>query len=374
MRILFSGPRFHANYNGMIGGLLNRGHEVGFISLYDDFRYCHYSQIEKFSYRKKINWTHHLIKYFGRLKVLPPGLRYIVSISEVRSHFNCFKPDVIILRDFTWANLVLLLIAKKNNIPVVLYNLNEYNIVGSCYKNWFLRYLDNHYFQKLRITPVRFGNEKDYLEGQGVYFFDFPVYQPFAYRNGVAKAGPKLKVCTIGKLDQERKRNIDLVAQCYDLLISGRIELTIIGAVRDLNNEVYISLKRQIKGLPNINLVENIPNDKCRNILAEQDLFLFPAVEEPLGYAILEAMASGLPVICSDTCGIGSVIVDYYNGFILRGKELSLLVPRIIEVIDNPKLLNELKQNVLKTIDERHLPDQFAGWFEKLYFEMIKIN
>ena len=47
-------------------------------------------------------------------------------------------------------------------------------------------------------------------------------------------------------------------------------------------------------------------------------MFVLPSRVEPWGQVIVEAAASGLPVICSQDCGAGVELVrDYHTGFII---------------------------------------------------------
>lgn len=69
-------------------------------------------------------------------------------------------------------------------------------------------------------------------------------------------------------------------------------------------------------------------------ILQTADLFLFPSYQEGLPMALLEAMASGLPVICSDIRGsrdlMGDILsqddsISLCSGGIMVKKQMTLL-------------------------------------------------
>jgi glycosyltransferase involved in cell wall biosynthesis len=50
-------------------------------------------------------------------------------------------------------------------------------------------------------------------------------------------------------------------------------------------------------------------------VLAEQGVFVLPSHWEPWGLVVLEACASGLPVICTEACGSSVELVrSFYNG------------------------------------------------------------
>jgi UDP-glucose:(heptosyl)LPS alpha-1,3-glucosyltransferase len=50
---------------------------------------------------------------------------------------------------------------------------------------------------------------------------------------------------------------------------------------------------------------------------AAADSFVFPSVNDPFGLVVLEAMASGLPVFCSDRAGASELITPGKDGFVI---------------------------------------------------------
>ena len=73
----------------------------------------------------------------------------------------------------------------------------------------------------------------------------------------------------------------------------------------------------------------------------EADLFVSPSVSDLHPYTVLEAMASGTPVIVSDRCGVSAVVDHGVNGFMYPYDDVDSLVERIRWCHDHPE---ELKQ------------------------------
>jgi glycosyltransferase involved in cell wall biosynthesis len=67
-------------------------------------------------------------------------------------------------------------------------------------------------------------------------------------------------------------------------------------------------------------------------MMAGFDVFLLPSRYEGLPYALLEAAASGLPIITTDVGGAGVVVRDGENGYVLPEQNVEQLADLLIEL------------------------------------------
>ena len=79
--------------------------------------------------------------------------------------------------------------------------------------------------------------------------------------------------------------------------------------------------------------------DSVDAILSDIDIFVFPSLQESFPYAILEAMASGLPIIASNVGGIPEQIVDRETGLLIPPSDSRAIADSIIWLLDNPELM-----------------------------------
>jgi glycosyltransferase involved in cell wall biosynthesis len=56
---------------------------------------------------------------------------------------------------------------------------------------------------------------------------------------------------------------------------------------------------------------------ETRDILAKSDLFVWPAINEAFGMAMLEAQASGLPVLAGDAGGVSGIVSNGLTGWLV---------------------------------------------------------
>ncbi len=68
---------------------------------------------------------------------------------------------------------------------------------------------------------------------------------------------------------------------------------------------------------PNVNFLGFADDDKLAELYRTNDLFVFPTLFEGMPTVVLEAMATGMPVVVSDT-GATRELVDNQNGFLIE--------------------------------------------------------
>jgi glycosyltransferase involved in cell wall biosynthesis len=73
-------------------------------------------------------------------------------------------------------------------------------------------------------------------------------------------------------------------------------------------------------------------NDICK-VFASSDIFLFPSTADTLGLVVLEAQASGLPVVVMDQGGPMEVMEDGKTGFVCKANIMDDFVEKVSRLI-----------------------------------------
>ncbi len=95
-------------------------------------------------------------------------------------------------------------------------------------------------------------------------------------------------------------------------------------------------------------------------------IFVLPSLYETFGLAILEAMASGLPIVTTRTGGIPELVEDGSNGMLVGPRNHEALAEAIIKLLSDPDLsLGMSKRNPVKA--KRYSWESVAESIEGIY-------
>lgn len=86
-------------------------------------------------------------------------------------------------------------------------------------------------------------------------------------------------------------------------------------------------------------------SNEIDRILCFSDLFLLPSQTESFGLAALEAMASSVPVISSNSGGLSEVNKDGFSGYLSTVGNVSEMTEKALKILKNDDSLNQFKLN-----------------------------
>tara|TARA_B110000503_G_scaffold120877_1_gene183929 strand:- start:4648 stop:5793 length:1146 start_codon:yes stop_codon:yes gene_type:complete len=100
------------------------------------------------------------------------------------------------------------------------------------------------------------------------------------------------------------------------------------------------------------------------------DLFLLPSATESFGLAALEAMASGVPVVASNTGGLPEVIEHGVSGFLHDVGDIESMAQSAMSVLDNPSYLAQFKAQAIQH-SERFNIANILPRYEAIYARLV---
>ena len=106
-------------------------------------------------------------------------------------------------------------------------------------------------------------------------------------------------------------------------------------------------------------------------VYASSDIFVFPSLTDTFGNVVLEAMASGIPVIAANEGGPKNIVRHGENGYLIEPKKEAKFNEKINDLIDNSELYAELKGNALSYARELNW-DNIVGQLDEKYRSLIE--
>jgi len=170
-------------------------------------------------------------------------------------------------------------------------------------------------------------------------------------------------------LKNKPKDRIEILVVCY-LLKRKRVDLVIQSIKQLLDNGEQNFILRIVGDGPQRHSLENLVKElKISKFVVFEGLVensniskyyenahIFVNMSESEGFATicLEAMSSGLSVISSKVGGFSDIIKSSYNGYLVDQGDVDGLTKYILDLINNPKLLDSISKNARLTIEKEY--------------------
>lgn len=128
-------------------------------------------------------------------------------------------------------------------------------------------------------------------------------------------------------------------------------------------------LCRELKTGDDVISLGNVQNPN--EVLAVADLFLLTSETESFGLSALEAMASRVPVISTNTGGLSEVNIHGVTGFLSNVGDVDDMAANAMKILSDDKVLEQFRKNAyeqaMKFEIEKILPQ-----YEKVYEKVLK--
>ena len=113
-----------------------------------------------------------------------------------------------------------------------------------------------------------------------------------------------------------------------------------------------------------------IPAERMQELYAEHDIFVFPSLMEGLPSVLLEAMAGGMPVITTETCGMPDVVEDNFNGLLIAPADAGALEEAVVRLASSEELRSRLGGAAREGM-RRYTWERAGRELEALFFRVV---
>lgn len=243
----------------------------------------------------------------------------------------------------------------KTYAPVVTFSINESDVITSVSKN--LREETYKHFDIEKEIRVIY----NFVDARRFHRHErcTPCGQ------ALAPEGEKIVVHVSNFRPIKRVKDVVLIfKKIHDTLPS---KLMLIGDGPD--RPLIENLCRELGICQDIRFIGKQEN--LEDVLSCSDLFLLPSAYESFGLAALEAMASEVPVISSNTGGLPEINIQGETGFLSPVGDVDGMAEQAIQLLSNETLLKKFRKQAYKQA-QRFDISRIVPRYEDLYEETIR--
>jgi glycosyltransferase involved in cell wall biosynthesis len=168
-------------------------------------------------------------------------------------------------------------------------------------------------------------------------------------------------VLYVGRLDAEK--GVDLLIDAWHLLQSPDATLLLVGDGPERQKLEQLATS----GVNRTPIRFEGPSTDVHRYYAAADVFVLPSRSEGLSNALLEAMASGLPVVATDVGGNRQVIDTPLIGKLVAPSDPRSLRDAIAQLLANPAMRRAMGQSARAHVQAAYSIEGMLDCYERLY-------
>ena len=292
----------------------------------------------------------------------------------VLARLRAFQPDLIHLFSPFSLGMMGMMAGALCNVPVIANYQTDLPAYTESYGYGFLRqttigllrYLHNGCHLTLApsratLTELRqWGLRRTRLWERGVDTERFTPSRRNAEWRARLLAGRddnRLLALYVGRMAKEKH-----LETLRDLAREPGIALTLVGGGNHLPE-----IKPALAG-SDAHFAGYLVGDDLANAFASADVFVFPGPEETFGQVVLEAMASGLPVIVTDRGGPQTLVAEGHNGYVCPVDDAAAFAERVRRLRDDPALRQCMSREARHSAEDRPwlaIMQQLEGYYRE---------
>lgn len=146
------------------------------------------------------------------------------------------------------------------------------------------------------------------------------------------------------------RKGMFYLAEGFRLLVKRvpTVSLTIAGCLES-ESTIQMSFAPEVRD--RVSVIPFVTRAEMPGLYAKHDIFVFPSLVEGMPLTLLEAMATAMPVVTTNVCGMADVVEDGVNGLLIPpadAESLAAVVERLCNSAELRKQLGSTAQETMK--------------------------
>jgi len=197
---------------------------------------------------------------------------------------------------------------------------------------------------------------------------DIPKLSSIASRASVrARLGIKSEPLIVTAIRLVKRKGPENLVAAFSRVLKSMPEakLAIAGKGPEYTNLRMMIMKLGIEN--SVFMLGFLPHERVLDLMAAADVFVLPSMVEACPFALLEAMAVGVPAICTRTGGTPEIVENGVNGLMVPPANDGALADAILKILNNHKLAEQLRKNGSSTVSKKFTWERTAKQTLALY-------
>ncbi len=386
-----------------ITGLMDRGHDVEIIAQINPCESKVHSDVERYRLMKKVHYINMSQNKIERILKVPyllaanlhknpvkilkslNVLEYGIDALSLRLFYTCvfslnFQEKFDVIHCHHGPNGIVGIYLKSNGVGSrVVTHFHGYDISGyilkrgiGVYKRLFMEgdaFLAVSDSIKKKLVESGCKEEKILVHHMGIDL------NKIKYSERKIQSKEYVKILTVGRLTEKKGHEYALKA-IADVIKTHKDISYIIAGDGPLKGKLE-SLASSLGITGNVEFFGAIDQDELLKLYEQAHIFILPSVtardgdQEGAPVVLMEAQASGIPVISTLHSGIPEVVVDGKSGFLVPEKDADALADKINYLIEHPEIWPELGRAGRTTVEEKYDINKLNDRLIEVYAQLV---
>jgi glycosyltransferase involved in cell wall biosynthesis len=182
--------------------------------------------------------------------------------------------------------------------------------------------------------------------------------------------GEHQSVLAVGRLDDPRK-NITMLMHAFELVRRKLPEARLVLAGERPPTDDVLQLSRRLKIADAFDLRLSLPEHELARLYRSATVFALSSNEEGLGIVALEAMASGVPAVCTRCGGPETSVIDGETGFLVDIGDVDAFADRLVRVLSSRALRDRMGRTARRHMEQNFSLERTGARFLEAYDQLL---
>ena len=150
----------------------------------------------------------------------------------------------------------------------------------------------------------------------------------------------KVYIITAGRFAKHKR--LDILLRAFSMVNQENVYLRLVGGGESWEVEVVNNYIDKLDLGEKVHLLGRVDYDVLMELFLNSDIYLSTSLEEGFGIVFVEAMACGLPIVCTKVGGVPEVVPDGKAGYVVEPDDLPGIVEKLRLLSVDSKLRREM--------------------------------